>query len=281
MTHSFLLIGQSNMAGRGFLKDVSPICNEHIKMLRNGRWQMMFEPINYDRPNAGVGLSASFAASWLMDHPLEDIGLIPCAHGSTSLDDWNTSGALFANAVQQAKLAQRESAIEGILWHQGENDCKPGGAENYKDKLTTIINTLRTELNIKEVPLIVGALGDYLPHGQLFGSSFRAYAEVNRAIQDFAETTANCYFVTAAGLAPNPDGIHINAKSQRLFGIRYYKAYRDKQHILSQLQNEEALFAQIENQPITEIAYREMMGMQFSSGAISLEEYLAVIKPTD
>lgn len=277
MTHSFLLIGQSNMAGRGFLKDVPPICNEHIKMLRNGRWQIMFEPINYDRPNAGIGLSASFAASWLMDHPLENIGLIPCADGGTSLDDWNTSGPLFANAVQQAKLAQRESVIEGILWHQGENDSKPGGAENYKDKLTTIINTLRNELNIKEVPLMVGGLGDYLPHGQLFGSHFAASVEVNQAIRNFAETTANCYFVTAAGLTPNPDGIHINAKSQRLFGIRYYKAYHDKQHILVPLQNEKALIAQIENQPLTEIAYREMMGVQFSSGTISLEEYLGAM----
>lgn len=52
MIHSFLMVGQSNMAGRGFLKDVPPICNERIKMLRNGRWQIMTEPINFDRPLA-------------------------------------------------------------------------------------------------------------------------------------------------------------------------------------------------------------------------------------
>ena len=66
MIHSFLMAGQSNIAGRGFLKDVAPIYDEHIKMLRNGRWQTMVEPINYDRPNAGIGLSASFAAAWRM-----------------------------------------------------------------------------------------------------------------------------------------------------------------------------------------------------------------------
>ena len=32
---SVLLIGQSNMAGRGFLSEVMPICNENIFMLRN------------------------------------------------------------------------------------------------------------------------------------------------------------------------------------------------------------------------------------------------------
>ena len=38
---SVLMIGQSHMAGRGFLNEVPMICNERIQMLRNGRWQMM------------------------------------------------------------------------------------------------------------------------------------------------------------------------------------------------------------------------------------------------
>ena len=46
---SVLLIGQSNMAGRGFLHEVTPLYNENIFMLRNGRWQMMSEPIHFDR----------------------------------------------------------------------------------------------------------------------------------------------------------------------------------------------------------------------------------------
>ena len=45
---SVLLIGQSNMAGRGYLHEVTPIYNENIFMLRNGRWQMMTEPIHFD-----------------------------------------------------------------------------------------------------------------------------------------------------------------------------------------------------------------------------------------
>ena len=49
---------------------------------------MMAEPINYDRPNAGIGLAGSFAAMWCMEHEGEQIGLIPCAEGGSSLDDW-------------------------------------------------------------------------------------------------------------------------------------------------------------------------------------------------
>ena len=42
---SILLVGQSNMAGRGFMTEVEPIINERIKVLKNGRWQFMEEPI--------------------------------------------------------------------------------------------------------------------------------------------------------------------------------------------------------------------------------------------
>ena len=63
---SFLMMGQSNMAGRGDVNAVPPIRNPKCSMLRNGRWQPMGEPINPDRRvfgefHCGVGLAASFA----------------------------------------------------------------------------------------------------------------------------------------------------------------------------------------------------------------------------
>lgn len=45
MIHSFLLIGQSNMAGRGEIDEVVSVDTTHIKVLRNGRWQPMFVPL--------------------------------------------------------------------------------------------------------------------------------------------------------------------------------------------------------------------------------------------
>ena len=37
MMHAFLMIGQSNMAGRGTVSEVAPIRNPHLSVLRNGR----------------------------------------------------------------------------------------------------------------------------------------------------------------------------------------------------------------------------------------------------
>ena len=41
MIHSILIIGQSNMGGRGFREEVPPIENENLYVLRNGRWRAM------------------------------------------------------------------------------------------------------------------------------------------------------------------------------------------------------------------------------------------------
>ena len=123
---SVLMIGQSNMAGRGFINEVPMICNERIQMLRNGRWQMMTEPVNYDRPVAGVGLAGSFAAMWCMENKEEKIGLIPCAEGGSTIDDWAADNTLFRHAVCQAKFAMQDTELIGILWHQGESDSCDG-----------------------------------------------------------------------------------------------------------------------------------------------------------
>ena len=60
MIHSFLLIGQSNMAGRGFLDEAIDIDCRRIKIMRNGRWQGIFRPVNPDRKFSGVCLAESF-----------------------------------------------------------------------------------------------------------------------------------------------------------------------------------------------------------------------------
>ena len=116
--HSILLVGQSNMAGRGFAKEVLPIKNKRLFVLRNGLWRPMYVPVNPDRVTAGINLSESFADLYAKDHDV-DVGIIPCADGGTSLDQWRVGGILFDHACYMAELASRTSNIVAVLWHQG------------------------------------------------------------------------------------------------------------------------------------------------------------------
>ncbi|KKO89443.1 acetyl xylan esterase [Sphingobacterium sp. Ag1] len=274
---SFLLIGQSNMAGRGIQNSVPPIINESIKMLRNGRWQIMAEPLHNDRPMAGVGLASTFASSWYADHLGQEIGLIPCADGGTSLDDWQVGGVLFDHAVFQAKLAQRSSKLSGILWHQGENDSSAEQAAKYVEKFEVIVRELRNQSGAPEVPLIVGGLGDFLPNG-LFGTHFRDYNMVNNALQEYAASHSNCHFVTAKGLTANEDQIHFNAPSLRKFGLRYYWAFNNDADVTEVLPDEDELLEKIYGRKLSSNEQKFVLEVQFASGKITLHEFQEQIK---
>ena len=106
---SVLLIGQSNMAGRGFLHEVPPIYDERIWMLRNGRWQMMTEPIHFDRSVAGNWSCGFFRRSLVVTrNKNEQDRSDPCAEGGSALDEWEEGGILFRHAVSEAKYGHGE-----------------------------------------------------------------------------------------------------------------------------------------------------------------------------
>ena len=274
---SVLLIGQSNMAGRGYLHEVTPIYNENIFMLRNGRWQMMTEPIHFDRSVAGVGPAASFAQAWCNANKNEQIGLIPCAEGGSSIDEWSKESTLFRHAVSEAKFAMENSELIAILWHQGESDGRSKKYKNYYHKLNILVNSFRKELGDLEVPFIVGGLGNYLGKSG-FGRSCVEYDLINQELLKYVENNRNCYFVTGEKLYPNPDGIHINAESQRRFGIRYFKAYQTKSSIVEPLDNEENMVKELYEREYTMAEKRYITLEQFTLGNSSMEEVLKFLK---
>lgn len=227
---SFLMLGQSNMAGRGDFGEVPEIENPNCYVLRMGRWQGMSEPINLDRCvwgtwHSGVGLAASFADEYAKYFG-EDIGLIPCADGGTAINQWQPGELLYDNAVSQAKLAQRTSQIIGVLWHQGENDSV--NIENvnlYHDRFMNIITTLFKDLNLpKNTPVIIGELGEFV--GDYNGGKCKYFKEINSVLKNLSEELENGGFVSAKGLTCKNDGIHFNSASYREFGKRYFETYK-------------------------------------------------------
>lgn len=224
MIHSFLLIGQSNMAGRGSLKDARSVDMSRIHTLRNGRWQPMFRPINPDRSFSGVSLAESFAESYVKAYGV-DVGLICCADGGTTLEQWMPDGLLYDNAVFQARLAQRTSTIVGVLWHQGESDCTDDRHPVYREKLETMLARLRKDLRLEDVPVLLGGLGDFLADCPRDAWQLKNYTVINDAQRAVAASSERMGFVSAEGLTSNPDRLHFDAASLHEFGRRYFAEY--------------------------------------------------------
>ena len=227
MVHSFLLIGQSNAAGRGKLEEAEPLdtCGGKLKVLRNGRWQTMYRPVNTDRSFSGTCFAESFAKAYSEIHPDVEVGIIPCADGGTRLEQWECGGLLFDNAVNCAKLAMRTSTLVGVLWHQGESDCASERYPFYYERFQKIMRALRQELNIENVPFIVGGLGDFLVNCSIL-ADLENYIYVNEALQRIAKEEKNCAFASAVGLGANPDNLHFSAQALKEFGTRYFDEYQ-------------------------------------------------------
>ena len=231
----FLLIGQSNMAGRGEFGEVPDIRDPRCRMLRNGRFQLMAEPIVFDRNvvhngklldagvHSGVNLAASFALR-CADYWNEDIGLIPCADGGTSLSDWAVGGLLYDHAVMMTKLAMRSGELAGILWHQGESETGSlDRASSYAERFGVIIEQMQADLGV-QVPLVLGELGEYLATYKDGVCSH--YNTVNEQLHAYAASHPLCAVASSAGLLPKADGLHFCSTSLRTFGERYFEAYR-------------------------------------------------------
>lgn len=222
---AFLMIGQSNMAGRGEFADVEPIQNKLCHMLRNGRWQRMSEPVNPDRPifegkyHSGVSLAASFADAYANETGRKT-GLIPCADGGTSIAQWQPGEVLYDHAVMQTGLALRSSTLGGILWHQGESDCTAERFPLYRDRFIRMMTTLRKTLGAEQLPLLIGELSVDIGRDGYPG-------KLNALFHEMAAELPCCAVVSSADLPLKPDGLHFDAKACREFGRRYYAAYRN------------------------------------------------------
>ena len=226
---SFLMVGQSNMAGRGNLDEVEPIKNDRLYMLRMGRWQRHSEPVNTDRPvtkgefHSGVGLASSFADDYSKHFGCK-VGLIPCADGGTSISQWMPGEILFDHAVFMAKLAMRTSNFGGIIWHQGESDCSAESIGLYKERFIKMMGEMRRQLNAEHLPLIIGELsldvdGNRWKHVE--------YADrMNGIFHELAKEVPNCAVASAEGLSiKKSDGLHFDSVGSREFGHRYFQKY--------------------------------------------------------
>ena len=227
---SFLMIGQSNMAGRGDFGEVEEIENPLCKMLRNGKWIPMREPINPDRGifdyfHSGIGLAASFADEYAK-HFGEEIGLIPCADGGTMLAEWQPGEILYDHAVAQARLAQRSSEIVGILWHQGESDSNSEEkARTYRARFLHMISSLLRDLSLPEsTPIVMGELGEFVARYK--DGACLYYKDINAVFHALSQEKKSFAVASAEGLPCKADGIHFTSAAYRELGKRYFEAYK-------------------------------------------------------
>ena len=217
--HLYLLIGQSNMEGRGALDQEGKVADPRVLMLdKNNQWVPATDPLQSDEAaRIGTGPGVSFGKALATRKPSTTIGLIPCAVGGTPLSRWVKGGPLYQNAVARTREAMKYGELKGIIWHQGESDSKKEElASTYAQRLTGMIADLRTEFGRPGLPFVAGELGDFL-----LESNLPCWKKVNEAIRSVSQTVPHCGLAVSKGLVDKGDHLHFDTASQRELGRRY------------------------------------------------------------
>ncbi|MDD4590417.1 MAG: sialate O-acetylesterase [Parabacteroides sp.] len=219
--HLYLLVGQSNMAGRGKIDLLSTPNNLRILMLtEKNEWMIAKDPLHFDKPKViGVGPGLSFAQEILAIEKDKDvrIGLIPCAVGGTSIDMWQPGEDAYDgqyhpydDTIERLHAAMQYGVVKGIVWHQGEGDSNVEKSKVYIEKLEKLITRFRDEIGNQEIPFVAGELGHYREN----------YKLINNELKKLPGTVPFSAVATSEELTHNGDGTHLNSESARELGKR-------------------------------------------------------------
>lgn len=225
----YLLVGQSNMAGRGKVEETDRTPHPRIWMLnKENQWVPAISPLHFDKPDVvGVGPGLAFAHRMAEADTSVVIGLIPAAVGGSAIDSWKPEGYHaqtksypYDEALRRAKAALPSGKLKGILWHQGESDSKPELVAGYTQKLITLIGRFRKELSARKVPFVVGTLGDF------FVNRIPEAKDINEQLRLLPKKVKRTACVEATGLTDTGDKTHFDTSSARELGRRYAEAMK-------------------------------------------------------
>ena len=239
----YLLIGQSNMAGRGLFEQVDTAeALAGVFLLDDvGRPVPAREPLNrYSTIRKalhvqGMGPAHSFAEE-IHARTGRCVLLVVNARGGSSLEQWmpdaptghfttsendheNHRGeempSFYVEAVRRTRQALHYGQLKAILWHQGESNSDPGQVESYLPMLSAFVQSLRRDLGVgEEVPFIAGQIQPGHHNAPFF----------NPMISRIGEYVPNSRCVESSSLDVLPDGLHFTRDAQLELGRRYADA---------------------------------------------------------
>ena len=222
----YLVIGQSNTAGRGLIEAQDNIALSGVDLLNaSGAWEAARGGMNrystIKKATAYQGVNYSYTFGKVMNQITgKQIGIVCNAQGGTNISQWAVGGTFYNEAVARTRQALNAGGeLKGILWHQGE--ANRNSTSTYLNSLNTIVTALRNEFG--NVPLIAGQLSQDRDDDN-DNDNF------NNMMEGISSVISSSDYAESVGLTTNADGLesgseidetHFDNYSQRILGRRY------------------------------------------------------------
>ncbi len=225
----FMMAGQSNMAGRGFVEPEDTVSDDHILVLdEHNRWILAKEPLHFYEPKlTGLDCGLSFARK--LRELVPDsifIGMVPCAVGGSSMAKWlgdsvHREVKLLTNFEARLKVASEAGVVKAVLWHQGESDAKPPWMDIYEIQLNRLFTIFRDLAADAKLPILMGELGGFARPPE----KHMRWMKLNTMMQGVAVDDPYVTVISSAHLDTKGDFVHFNNMGQRILGERYAEAF--------------------------------------------------------
>jgi len=209
--HVYLLIGQSNMAGRAPVGPKAAAELEGCFLLNEqDEWEPAQHPLNrYSTIRKGLGMQklnpgSSFAQTMKKAHPEATIALVVNAKGGSKIEEWAPDTRFYRELIRRARTAQESGTLKGVLWHQGESNS--GKPASYLARLEDLVKNLRQDLGTPDLPFVAGQIKE--------GEA------INEEIAKLPRTVAHTGVASSKGLK-TMDRWHFDAPSMSTLGERY------------------------------------------------------------
>ena len=226
ITDLILVTGQSNALGAGTTYDPSLDAPDNRVFAFTSRgwqvadlnqiWDLNWHPRNHPDTDPSNNFSLHFGKSVASADASRVTGFILATSPGSKIEAWNPRGS-FYNSIQNKVLdainqLPHKSAVDGILWHQGESDGQDSQA--YTDALYTLIASFRNEPWVQmQAPFICGET---------------KIAAVNRRLNGLnRDSDPNTACVRGIDLSTRGDDRHFDARALRTLGARYAASYLD------------------------------------------------------
>ena len=197
--------------------------NESPRPIHHALWgiPMPERPLPRDPARLkGTGLGLTFAKT-MVEATGVPIGLIPSAHGGTSMQQWEPSrksqggGSLYGATL--ARVSEVGGNIAGILWYQGESDANPADAKVYQQRMTELVQSFRADLNRPDLPFYYVQLGGWVADPA--PDSVLGWNSVRESQRVWQNALPNVGMVSAIDCGLD-DGIHIDTLGLKTLGRR-------------------------------------------------------------
>lgn len=232
----YLLIGQSNCAGRGyFLPEDTLNILEGVWLLNTdlvpepavaplNRYSNIRKDLSMQLIGPGVGFGPA-----IYQKTGHKVLLVQNARGGSALESWQVGGdgkvSYLDSALVRTIPALQYGKLKGIIWHQGETDITNGTAGDiYVERFSKMIAALRNRLGVgDEVPVIVGELGQWA-----WEDSAKIEFFNHGTLEALTHVVPNCHKVSSDGLdyrmPDNPGDPHFSREAAIELGKRYAEA---------------------------------------------------------